>query len=961
MPLNPYLFALNANKYGFFLTYLSLFPTLAHKLNKQKEYMSNTYDWHDIQSRAAKFAAKWVTETDEKGEAKTFWDDFLREIFNIERRQFMNFEKTSRRASTNRKGFIDLFWKGKFLVEHKSAIKNSEKDFDDAFEQALDYIKGMPKDDHPRYITLCNFQRFRLFDTQTKKIVNFDTEDLPRFIKEFAFIPDAVNALIEREIKANVEAAELMGRLHDAVERDDYKGRDLELLLVRLLFCLFAEDTKIFSEKMFTQMVSKHITDDGKSLGQDIVHLFEVLNTEFEQRPTDMPKHLKLFPYVNGGLFERPLSKKPNFTLFTLQALFDCCRLDWSEISPAIFGSLFQSVMNGKERRNLGAHYTSEINIRRLIDPLFMDALWAEFESVKSNLKRLRAFHEKLGKLRFLDPACGCGNFLVVTYKALRLLELEVIRTLFADFVGDIDRKIIKVNSLRQVRLGSFFGIEIEESSFLIAQTAMWLVDHQCNQLLEKEFNEYIPSVPLPKGAAIKHGNSLQVDWQSTFPNVDFIIGNPPFIGSKMMSEEQREQIKDLFNNSSGSGVLDYVTGWYKKAAIFMDKYPTAKTAFVSTNSIAQGEQVGVLWSNLYENHKIQHLFGHQTFKWTNEAKGIAAVHCVIVGFAQNTDGVEKAIYEYEDIKGEPQKVKAKSINPYLVEGKNVIITARQKPISDIPEMTFGNMPLDGGNLLLSNEDYNDLMKIESIAVKFIKPLVSAHEFLNGKKRYCIWLVGVDEKEIENIPFIKTRIEQVRTFRNASVAPSTRKFSATPMTFRDKNNPNSCIVVPRVSSENRAYIPMGFFDKTHIISDTCMSIPNGSLFQFGILTSKMHMAWVKYVCGRLKSDYRYSKDIVYNNYPFPEGVNDNQKQKVETAAQAVLDIRKTYTVLGKSLAQLYDPLSMPPDLKAAHDALDKAVDDCYGKTKFTSDAKRVGYLFELYDGLVKGEKKKVKK
>jgi N-6 DNA Methylase len=924
--------------------------------------MSNTYDWHDIQSRAAKFAAKWVTETDEKGEAKTFWDDFLREIFNIERRQFMNFEKTSRRASTNRKGFIDLFWKGKFLVEHKSAIKNSEKDFDDAFEQALDYIKGMPKDDHPRYITLCNFQRFRLFDTQTKKIVNFDTEDLPRFIKEFAFIPDAVNALIEREIKANVEAAELMGRLHDAVEKDDYKGRDLELLLVRLLFCLFAEDTKIFSEKMFTQMVSKHITDDGKSLGQDIVHLFEVLNTEFEQRPTDTPKHLKLFPYVNGGLFERPLSKKPNFTLFTLQALFDCCRLDWSEISPAIFGSLFQSVMNGKERRNLGAHYTSEINIRRLIDPLFMDALWAEFESVKSNLKRLRAFHEKLGKLRFLDPACGCGNFLVVTYKALRLLELEVIRTLFADFVGDIDRKIIKVNSLRQVRLGSFFGIEIEESSFLIAQTAMWLVDHQCNQLLEKEFNEYIPSVPLPKGAAIKYGNSLQVDWQSAFPNVDFIIGNPPFIGKHLQNEAQKADLDLIFNNLQGSGNLDYVTGWYIKAAEYMKATPSVKTAFVSTNSIAQGEQVGVLWKELFENYKIKILFAHQTFKWNNEAKGIAAVHCVIIGFAPNTDGVEKAIFEYEDISGEPVKVKAKNINPYLVEGKDLWIESRTNPLCDVPKMMYGSKPVDDGNLFFDDDEIKEFLLKEPNAEPWIKPVISSHEFLNGKNRWCLWLKDILPNELQLLPEVLKRVEKVKNFRKQSTKAQTKESANTPTVFAEIRQPvSNYVVIPLHSSENRAYIPFGFFDSTNILHNSCTALPNADLFLFGSLTSKMHMAWVKYVCGRIKSDFRYSNLIVYNNYPFPEGVNDSQKQKVETAAQAVLDIRKTYTMLGKSLAQLYDPLSMPPDLKAAHDALDKAVDDCYGKTKFTSDAKRVGYLFELYDVLVKGEKMKVKK
>jgi hypothetical protein len=533
-------------------------------------------------------------------------------------------------------------------------------------------------------------------------------------------------------------------------------------------------------------------------------------------------------------------------------------------------------------------------------------------------------------------------------------LELEVIRTLFADFVGDIDRKIIKVNSLRQVRLGSFFGIEIEESSFLIAQTAMWLVDHQCNQLLEKEFNEYIPSVPLPKGAAIKHGNSLQVDWQSTFPNVDFIIGNPPFIGKHLQNEAQKADLDLIFNNLQGSGNLDYVTGWYIKAAEYMKATPSVKTAFVSTNSIAQGEQVGVLWKELFENYKVKILFAHQTFKWNNEAKGIAAVHCVIIGFAPNTDGVEKAIFEYEDIAGEPIKIKAKNINPYLVEGKDLWIESRTNPLCDVPKMMYGSKPVEGGHLFFTDDEKEDFLKKEPTAAPYIKPMLSGDEYINGKNRWCLWLVGIDTKILKSMPFVMKRVEEVRNYRLLSPKKQTRDAAEIPSVFAELRQPKTdFLLIPRTSSENRAYIPFGFFPSNYIVSDSCTALPDADLYLFGNLTSKMHMAWVKYVCGRLKSDYRYSNTIVYNNYPLPEGVNDSQKQKVETAAQAVLDIRKTYTVLGKSLAQLYDPLSMPPDLKAAHDALDKAVDDCYGKTKFTSDAKRVGYLFELYDGLVK--------
>ena len=921
--------------------------------------MSNTYNWSDIENRAAKFATKWITETDEKGEAKTFWDDFLREIFNIERRKFMNFEKTQRRASTKRTGFIDLCWKGKFLVEHKSASKNSEKDFDDAFEQALDYVNGMSKEDRPRYVALCNFQRFRLYDFQNKEQTNFDTDDLPRHIKKFQFIPDAVNGQIEREIKANIEAAELMGRLHDAIEKDGYKGRDLEMLLVRLLFCLFAEDTDIFSEKVFTNLVNKNLADDGKTLGKNIVQLFDTLNMPFGERPSDTPKDIKLFPYVNGGLFDRPLSKTPDFTIFTLHALFKCCNLDWSEISPAIFGSLFQSVMNASERRHLGAHYTSEAYISRLIDPLFMESLWAEFNAVRSNLKKLRAFHEKLGKLKFFDPACGCGNFLVVTYKDLRLLELEIIKTLFNDFTGDIDRTLVKVNSLRQIKLGNFFGIEIEESSFLIAQTAMWLADHQCNQLLNKEFGEYIPSVPLPKGASIRHGNSLTIDWQKEFPNVDFIIGNPPFVGKQLQSETQKVDLELIFKGIQGSGNLDYVAAWYLKAAKYTKSNPLVKTAFVSTNSIAQGEQVGILWKTLFEEYKVKILFAHQTFKWNNEAQGVAAVHCVIVGFAQNTDGAMKAIFEYEDIKSEPIKIKANNISPYLVEGKDLFIESRTKPICKVSEMFKGNQPTDGGNLLLSNEEKIQFIKLEPKSDKWIKPFISAHEFLNGEKRWCFWLVDISPSELKQMPKLAARIEAVRDMRLASSKAATVKWADKATLFTENRQPNTnYVLVPSHSSENRKYIPFGFLTKNDILNNSCFSIPNADLFLFGVLTSKMHMAWVKYTCGRIKSDYRYSNTIVYNNYPFPESTAPPQKQKVETSAQTVLDIRKKYEATGSSLAHLYDPLSMPPDLKAAHDVLDKAVDDCYGKTKFMSDAKRVGYLFELYDGLVKGERGK---
>ena len=916
--------------------------------------MANTYNWHDIERRAMKFSVHWATEKDEKGEAKTFWDEFFM-IFNVRRHDFIDFESRVKRSG-NRQGYIDVFWEGRFLAEHKSAHKNKDRDFDAAFKQAKEYFDGIDTDKRPKFIVICSFQRFRLYDLERKKEHDFPLDELAQNIQKFQFIPDFALELQQKEIEANIEAAIRMGNLHDAVKKDGLKGQDLEFLLVRLLFCLFAEDTDIFSEKIFANFVLTHYKNDDKKFGKSLLLLFSALNTELANRPRELSE-FKFFPYVNGGLFEKPIKQEPILTLQTMFALHICCQFDWSNISPAIFGSLFQSVMNSTERRNLGAHYTSEINIRRLVEPLFMDELRAEFITIKSNLKKIQAFHDKIGNLKFLDPACGCGNFLVVTYKALRLLELEIIRILIYDFAGNIDPSQLKVNYLRRVRIHNFFGIEIEESSFLIAQTAMWFVDHQCNQILEKEFGEYVPSVPLPKGATIRHGNSLKINWEKEFPTVDFIIGNPPFIGSKMMNEEQRKDLTKLFDNSTGSGVLDYVTAWYKKAAVYMDAHPSVRTAFVSTNSITQGEQVGILWSDLYEKHNIQHLFGHQTFRWSNEASGVAAVHCIIVGFAQNTTGFEKATFEYDDITGEPRKVKAKSVNPYLVEGKAVVVTSRQKPLCSVPEIGIGNKPIDGGNYLFTTDERDIFLKKEPKAKKYFRRWIGSHEFINGYERWCLWLGEEKMETLKKIPLIWERVEAVKQVRLESKSAPTQKLAEKPTRFHVENMPTTnYLVIPETSSERRDYIPIGYQEPTTLSSNAIKIIADANLFLFGTLTSKMHMALVKYVCGRLKSDYRYSKDIVYNNYPFPQNVTPAQKQKVELSAQTVLDIRQDYTASGSSLADLYAPLSMPSDLLKAHDNLDKAVDDCYGKIRFPNDSKRISFLFDLYAEYVEAEK-----
>jgi hypothetical protein len=511
---------------------------------------------------------------------------------------------------------------------------------------------------------------------------------------------------------------------------------------------------------------------------------------------------------------------------------------------------------------------------------------------------------------------------------------------------------------LSNIPLTNFYGYEIDPTSARIAEMAMQLTEHQMNVKFLDSFGNAQPTIPLKQAAYIINDNSLRIAWQK---DIDFIIGNPPFVGSKMMSEEQRSDIKSLFEHKSGSGILDYVTGWYKKAANYMaQSNPNMKCGFVSTNSITQGEQVGLLWQTLLNDYGLQIYFAHQTFKWSNEAKGIAAVHCIIVGFGKQ-EVAQKYLFEYTDIKGEPSRSSVKNINPYLIEGKSIVIGTRQNPIAKVPAMSFGNMPLDGGNLLMTDEEKELIIEKEPDLARFIKPLISAHEFLNGKKRWCFWLVDALPNEMRQSKEIMRRLKAVKTFREASVAPSTQKFATTPHTFRDKNNPDTFIIIPRVSSENRAYIPIGFFDKKSIPSDTCMTVPNGDLFIFGNLTSKMHMAWVKYTCGRLKSDYRYSKDIVYNNYPFPKDIKGKKRAAVEAAAQAVLDVRETFLVPpsgglrgADTLADLYDPNTMPLTLRKAHDTLDKAVDKCYRDAAFTTDAKRIEYLFELYESYTAG-------
>jgi len=894
-----------------------------------------TLSWNEIKDRALNFSKEWENTTREEADAKPFLDEFFN-VFGITRRKIGTFEHKVKKLS-DADGYIDLLWKGTILIE----MKSRGKDLDKAFQQAIDYTYGLKQHELPKYVLVSDFHYFRLYDTEEQTTIEFTLNELVNNVQHFGYLIGYQKKVYKEQDPVNIKAAELMGKLYDQLKEIGYEGHPLEVYLVRLLFCLFAEDSTIFEKQLFQDFIENRTSEDGSDLAARIQELFQVLNTPYDKRFKNLDESLNAFPYVNGKLFEEILPTA-SFDAKMRQLLLDACIIDWSKISPAIFGSMFQSVMNPKERRNLGAHYTSEANILKLIKPLFLDELWQEFEKAKKSINSLKDFHRKLSQLKFLDPACGCGNFLIITYRELRLLELEVLRHMHKS-----GQQFLDVGSIMLLDVDMVYGIEYEEFPARIAEVAMWLIDHQMNMLISQEFGQYYARLPLRKSANITHADALEVDWETVVSKdqLTYIIGNPPFIGAKIMAKHQRDAIVREFENINGAGVLDYVTGWYLKAAKYIQNTPI-KVAFVSTNSIVQGEQVSILWGEMMNKFNISIHFAHRTFKWNNEAKGNAAVYCVIIGFA-NSETENKYIFDYQDIKGEAHEIKAKNINAYLVDAKNVFINKKTKPICNVPKMSFGNMPLDGGNLLMSDEEKIDFIKNEPNAVKFIKPLISAQEFLNGKSRWCIWLVDANPQELKSLPHILERVQKVKEFRLNSVAPSTQKFAQTPTLFRDRNNPESFILVPSTTSENRAYIPMGYFYNNEIANNSCHIIPNASKFHFGVLMSKMHMAWVKHICGRLKSDYRYSKDIVYNNYPWPENPSEKAVLKIEEAAQKVLDVRENYPEC--SLADLYDPLTMPADLVKAHNELDKAVDTAYSKQKFDTEAKRMEFLFDLYE------------
>ncbi|HPU19887.1 MAG TPA: class I SAM-dependent DNA methyltransferase [Alicycliphilus sp.] len=911
--------------------------------------------WNEIKHKALAFSKHWADAANEDSEAKPFWIAFF-EIFGITDKRVATFELNVKKHGGGQ-GYVDLFWPGMLLVEQKSRGRS----LDAAFSQALGYFPGIAERDLPQIIIVCDFARFRVHHLATGRTTEFALHDLHKHVRLFGFIAGYRAQDIQAQDPVNIRAAERMGKLHDALKASGYTDHPLEVLLVRLLFCMFADDTGIFQPaQALRSFVEERTEEDGSDLGPRLAQLFQVLNTPEDRRSKNLDEQLAAFPYVNGRLFEESLPMA-DFDAAMRGALLDACALDWSAISPAIFGSLFQSIMDDKARRNLGAHYTSEENILKLIKPLFLDALWAEFEKVKNHKNRLFEFHKKLRQLTFFDPACGCGNFLVISYRELRLLELEVLRASYRDGQQTLD-----VHQLISLNVDQFFGIEIEEFPAQIAQVALWLVDHQMNLRVSEEFGLYFARIPLTSRPHVVHGNALRIDWNEVLPaeRCSYVLGNPPFVGKQHQNPQQKADVAPLFDRLEGGGVLDFVAAWYIKGAHYARLNHALRVGYVSTNSIVQGEQVGVLWSWMRAQGMHTH-FAHQTFKWSNEASGKAAVHCVIVGFAAQ-ESTEKWIYEYAQIDGEPLAVQAQHINPYLVDAADAFLVSRRQSICPVPPVVFGSMPNDGGHLFLDDEEKAALLQECPTAAAWVRPFLGADEFINNIPRWCLWLQDCPPAQLRAMPAVMQRVQKVKALRAASSRAATQALAATPALFGEIRQPKgSYLLIPRHSSERREIIPMGFLEPEVIVGDANLCMPDATLLHFGVMTSRMHMAWVKYVCGRIKSDYRYTSQIVYNNFPWPDPPPHLEPNKpptpahkaqiaIETEAQAILDARAQFP--GSSLADLYDPLTMPPLLLKAHQKLDAAVDAAYalgtgghsGKKTWKTDAERVAFLFERY-------------
>lgn len=901
--------------------------------------------WEAIQGNAVAFSKRWKDARNEEAQGQSFTSDFFR-VFGVADPEKVGDFEYKVPLDDGRTGYIDYLWKNRIAVEMKSAGKGLNK----AYAQLKEYVFHLPEDEMPELLMVCDFTTIVLHSRTTGKKISFKTKELRKHIKRFADIAGyETTRVYESQVEVNVKAAEKMAKLHDALQSHGYAGHDLEVYLVRLLFCMFAEDTGIFPQHAFLNYV-ENSKDDGSDLSERIGKLFEVLNMPDEVRAkrTLLSADLRQFRYINGGLFKE-LLPSAEFDRNMRGILIDCSRFDWNKISPAIFGAMFQGVMDKEKRRELGAHYTSEENILKLINPLFMDELWREFERVKIDSNQLDRFHEKISRLKFLDPACGCGNFLLIAYRELRLLELEILK-----MKVNTGQKFLDLSLLLKVGVEQFYGIELEDFPCQIAQAGMWLMDHLMNLRVADQFGQYYARLPLTRSAVIVHGNALCMAWESVVPQeeLSFLLGNPPFVGARIMGESQKNEITEVVEKGDSIPLryknmadnLDYVAAWYFKAARYIQGSKIA-VAFVSTNSICQGEQVAPLWDTLINDYGLEINFAYRTFKWGNEARGKAAVHCIIIGFGRS--GVvtsEKRIFEND------ATTVASNISPYLIDAPSIIVRPQKKPLCDVPEMKFGSQPRDGGHFVLTPEERKEILTQEPALDAVIKPYIGAEEFLHNQERYCIWLLNAPVEIIKNSKILRDRIAAVRNFRLSSRAKTTNQYGKAPAIFAQIAHPDGhYLLVPGVSSENRQYIPIGFLDENSIASNAVHIVPDATLYHFGMLTSSVHNAWMRAVCGRLKSDYRYSKELAYNTFPWPD-VSTKQKKNVEVAAQAILDERAKHKSM--SLADLYDPvLIATTGLQKVHSALDRVVMKLYGFSAGKTEAAVVALLMARYQAI----------
>ena len=913
--------------------------------------------WNEIRTRAAGFAREWAAATYEKGETQSFYNEFF-EIFGKRRRDVARYEERVQRLD-NTSGFIDLFWPSVLLVEQKSA----GRDLTAAREQAGTYFDALTDRERPRFQLLCDFQTFELLDRDERQETRFALADLPQHIEKFGFIIGVQRRTFRDQDPVNIEASELIARLHDALKASGYEGHDLELFLVRTVFCLFADDTGIFEPRdIFLDFIEERTAPDGSDLGPWLMRLFQVLDTPPNRRQAKLDEDLARFPHVNGDLFDGAV-RIPDFDTEMRRALLDAGQFDWTAISPAIFGALFQSVMEPAERRAKGAHYTTEKNILKVIEPLFLDDLRAEFRRLQARrdgraVADLRKFRDKLGSLRLFDPACGCGNFLIIAYRELRTLEIDVLREIASRATAT--QLALAVQSV--VEVDQFYGIEIGEFPARIAATALWMMDHIMNNRLSLEFGQTYARIPIEKSPHIRNADALEIDWADVLPpdECSYVFGNPPFRGAKYQSPEQRAQVRRVAALVGRGGTLDYVTAWFICAGDYVRQAQPADGArpprigFVATNSITQGEQVAQLWPLLLDHRRLEIAFAHRTFAWGSDARGKAHVHVVIVGLdAADHAPRDRRLFAYEDINGEPLEGRHAVITPYLFDGgalanPHVVVWEESRPINSLPRLVIGSKPIDGGHYILDAPARAELLAVCSEVAPFVRPYVGSWEYLNGGERYILCLHDAPPELLRREPALRQRVAAVGEFRQRSKSAPTRTLAATPTLYHVNVIPNApFLVVPEVSSERREYVPIGWLEPPVVPSNLVRVLEGATKRTFALLTSAMHMAWLRHIGGRLKSDYRYSIGLVYNTFPLPPGFADADTSGLDPLAQAVLDARAAHA--NATLADMYGPDLMPPDLRKAHQALDRAVDRLYRRKRFTSERERVEYLFALYE------------